>query len=65
MDPTGDFIIGILALLIGSSINLYGKQFITAVIKAMLGTITRLTATSLGKLGVTTVASTLISMRFF
>lgn len=45
--------------------NLYGKQFINAVTKAMPGTIARLTATSLKNLVISTVASTAISMRFF
>ena len=45
--------------------NLYGKQFINAVTKAMPSTIARLTAISLKNLVISTVASTLISMRFF
>ena len=41
--------------------NLYGKQFINAVTKAMPGTIARLTAKSLKNLVISTVASTGIS----
>lgn len=65
MNPIGDFIIDILTLLICSGISLYWKQFINAVTKAMPGTIARLTAKSLKNLVISTVVSTVISIRFF
>lgn len=61
MNPTGDFMIGILTLLICSGINLYGKQFINAVTQAIPSTIDRLTATSLKNLVISTVVSTAAS----
>lgn len=44
--------------------NLYGKQFISAVSKAMPGTVARLTAINIGRLGVATIATAGIGLLF-